>query len=112
MVSCRPRIISTNSVFLSHSKIDETPLPVAVPLDLAGAVYRRGLSVGRNRVILCDDIQGFMRHNKLVRVLFGEIKLDSGGKVVAVRPRPEPGPFFRLSYECHARDIGCDPGGI
>ena len=50
--------------------------------------------------------------NKLVRVLFEEIKLDSGGKVVAVKPRPELEPFFRLSYECLARDIGCDPEGI
>jgi hypothetical protein len=46
----------------------------------------------------------------LARVLFEEIKLDSGGKVVTVKPELEP--FFRLSYECHTRDIGCDPGGI
>ncbi len=52
------------------------------------------------------------QRNKLARVLFEEIRLDSGGKVVAVKPRPELEPFFRLSYECHARDIGCDPGGI
>jgi hypothetical protein len=50
--------------------------------------------------------------NKLSRVLFEEIKLDSGGKVVAVKPRAELEPFFKLSYECHAKDIGCDPGGL
>jgi len=52
------------------------------------------------------------QRNKLARVLFDEIRLDNGGKVVAVKPRPELEPFFRLSYECHARDIGCDPGGL
>ena len=52
------------------------------------------------------------QRNKLARVLFEEIRLDSGGKVLAVKPRAELGPFFKLSYECHARDIGCDPGGI
>lgn len=50
--------------------------------------------------------------NKLTTVLFEEIRLDSGGKVVAVRPKPELEPFFRLSYECHAKDIGYDPEGI
>ena len=57
-----------------------------------------------------EDNQG--QRNKLARVLFEEIRLDSGGKVVAVKPRPELEPFFKLSYECHAKDIGCDPGGI
>ncbi len=52
------------------------------------------------------------QRNKLARVLFEEIRLDSGGKVVAVKPRPELEPFFRLSYECPARDIGCGPEGI
>ncbi len=52
------------------------------------------------------------QRNKLARVLFEEVRLDSGGKVVAVKPRPELEPFFKLSYECHARDIAGDPGGI
>ena len=52
------------------------------------------------------------QRNELARVLFEEVRLDNGGKVVAVKPRPELEPFFKLSYECHARDIGCDPGGI
>ncbi len=52
------------------------------------------------------------QRNKLTAVLFEEIKLDSGGKVVAVKPRPEMEPFFKLSYGCHARDIAGDPGGI
>jgi hypothetical protein len=50
--------------------------------------------------------------NELARVLFEEIRLDNGGKVVAVKPRPELEPFFKLSCECHAKDIGCDPGRI
>ena len=52
------------------------------------------------------------QRNKLANVLFEEIKLGSGGKVVAVKSRTEFEPFFRLSYECHARDIAGDPGGI
>ena len=52
------------------------------------------------------------QRNNLARVLFEEIKLDNGGKVVAVKPRPELEPFFRLSYECHSKDIASDPGGI
>ncbi len=52
------------------------------------------------------------QRNKLANVLFEEIKLDSSGKVVAVKPRPEFEAFFRLSYECHTRDIAGDPGGI
>ncbi|MFC1978312.1 hypothetical protein ACFLWS_08685 [Chloroflexota bacterium] len=51
------------------------------------------------------------QRNKLANVLFEGIKLDSGGKVVAVKPRMEFEPFFRLSYECHARDIAGAPGG-
>ncbi len=52
------------------------------------------------------------QRNKLARVLFEEIRLDSRSKVVAVKPRSELEPFFKLSYECHAKDIGCDPEGI
>ena len=53
-----------------------------------------------------------LQRNKLAKVLFEEVRFDSGGKVVAVKPKPELQPFFKLSYECHARDIGCDPEGI
>ncbi|MFC2066424.1 hypothetical protein ACFLUO_05105 [Chloroflexota bacterium] len=52
------------------------------------------------------------QRNKLANVLFEEIKLDSGGKVVAAKPRPEFEPFFRLSYEGHTKDIAGDPGRI
>lgn len=47
---------------LEKSKLYQTPLAVAVPLAIAGAVHRRGLSSGRNIVILCDDIDEFMRY--------------------------------------------------
>jgi hypothetical protein len=50
--------------------------------------------------------------NRLARVLFEEVRLDSGGRVVAVKPRSELEPFFRLSFECHAKDIAGDPEGI
>jgi site-specific DNA recombinase len=52
------------------------------------------------------------QRNKLARAIFDEIKLGSAGKVVAVKPRADFEPFFRLSSECHTKDIGCDPGGI
>ena len=45
------------------------------------------------------------QRNELARVLFEEVRLDNGGKVVAVKPRPELELFFKLSYECHARNI-------
>ena len=48
----------------------------------------------------------------MAKVLFEEIRLDNRGKVVAVKPKNDLEPFFRLSYECHVKDIGCDPGGI
>ena len=51
------------------------------------------------------------QRNKLARSLFEQIQIE-GGKVVLVKPRPELEPFFRLGFECHTRDIGCDPGGI
>lgn len=43
--------------------IYQIPLAVAVPVAIATAVCRRGLTKGRNIVILCDDIQKFMEHN-------------------------------------------------
>jgi len=52
------------------------------------------------------------QRNKLARVLFEEIKLGSGGGVVAVKPRPELEPFFQLSYACHAKVLAGDPEGI
>jgi len=48
------------------------------------------------------------QRNKIVRTLFEEIRLDSGGKVVAVKPQPKMEPFFKLNYECHSRDIASD----
>lgn len=64
------RVIEDCSVFLPHNKIYETPLAVAVPMALAGAVYRRGLNSGRKIVILCDDIQEFMRYNQAANQKF------------------------------------------
>ena len=52
------------------------------------------------------------QRNKLAKILFEEIKLDNGGKVIAVKPRAGFEPFFRLSYDCHRKDIGYDPEGI
>ena len=51
------------------------------------------------------------QRNKLANVLFEEIKVDSGGKVVAVKPRPEFKPFFKMNFEWHSKDIGWRPRG-
>ncbi len=48
------------------------------------------------------------QRNKLARVLFEEVRLDSGGRVVALKPIAKLQPFFRLSYECQARNIACN----
>ncbi len=50
---------------LSDYALYQTPLSVAISLALAGAVNRRGLTVARNIVILCDDIHEFMRRPHL-----------------------------------------------
>ncbi len=52
------------------------------------------------------------QRNKLSKVLFQEIILDSGGRVIAVKPNAELAPFFKLSYEYHKPDIAGDPEGI
>ena len=52
------------------------------------------------------------QRNKLAKILFQEVVLDSGGKVVVVKPSTELEPFFKLSYEYQKPDIGCDPDGI
>ena len=54
---------------------------------------------------------GQEQRNKLARVLFEEVRLDTGGKVTALKPTAELEPFFRLSYECQIGDIGSDPEG-
>ena len=51
------------------------------------------------------------QRNKVAKTLFEQI-LEEDNKVVAVKPRPELEPFFRLNLECHARDIASDPDGI
>ncbi len=51
------------------------------------------------------------QRNKLAGSLFEQIRVE-GSRVVLVKPKPELEPFFRLNFECHARNIGCDPGGI
>ena len=51
------------------------------------------------------------QQNRLAKQLF-DIVWIKDKKVLAITPRPEFKPFFRLSYECHAKDIGSDPEGI
>ena len=51
------------------------------------------------------------QRNKLARSLFEQIQIEDN-KVLSVKPRPELEPFFKINFENHARDIGCDPEGI
>lgn len=48
---------------LAGNAVYSPPLSVTVPLTIAGAANRRGLASGRNLVILCDDMQEFMKYN-------------------------------------------------
>ena len=51
------------------------------------------------------------QRNKLAMNLFEQIRVEDK-RVVFVKPRPELEPFFKLSFECHAKDIAGDPEGI
>lgn len=97
--------------YLKEYKETQLQLRQLSPIDSGGDELRR-LAGFLASVADAWRLASQEQRNKLARVLFDEIRLDNGGKVVAVKPRPELEPFFRLSYECHARDIGCDPGGI
>jgi site-specific DNA recombinase len=50
--------------------------------------------------------------NRLVKALFEDIVLGSGGVVLAVKPRAQLEPLFRLSYEAHNKSLAGDPEGI
>ena len=51
------------------------------------------------------------QRNKLARALFEEVRVEDS-RVVAVKPRPELEPFFRLNLGCQPRDIAGDPDRI
>lgn len=51
------------------------------------------------------------QRHKLAMSLFEQIKVEEK-RVVFVKPRPELQPFFKLSFECHVKDIAGDPEGI
>ena len=51
------------------------------------------------------------QQNKLARSLFEQIRVEDD-KVAFVKPRSELEPFFKLSFECHEKNIGYDPEGI
>ncbi len=51
------------------------------------------------------------QRNKMANVLFEQIWLEDNN-VVSIKPRAELEPFFKINFESHAKDIGCDPGGI
>ena len=76
----------------------------------------RALTIPRDDDAHLDRLAGFLRHvgsawedgdqshrNKLARCLFDEIWLQDA-EVVAVRPRAEFEPFFRLSYEASVKE--------
>ena len=51
------------------------------------------------------------QRNKVARTLFDEVIVEDT-KVVAVRPRDELEPFFKLNLECRTSDIAGDPDRI
>jgi len=51
------------------------------------------------------------QRNKLARALFEQIQIEDK-RVVFVKPRPGLRPFFKINFECHTRDSGCDPEGV
>ena len=51
------------------------------------------------------------QRNKLAKTLFEQILVENN-KVVAVKPRPELEPFFKLNFDCHKYEFSCDPDGI
>ncbi len=51
------------------------------------------------------------QRNKLAKTLFDQIWVEDG-KIAAVKPRPQLEQFFKINFECHAKDITCDPEGI
>jgi len=70
----------------------------------------RQLSPVRNREAELEGLAHFLakmadawreanqiQRNKLAKALFEEVRLDNGGRVVAVKPKSELQPFFRLS---------------
>ena len=51
------------------------------------------------------------QRNSLARTLFEEI-LAEDGRLVAVKPRHEFEPFFKLNFERQTADIAGDPEGL
>lgn len=46
------------------------PLYLTLPLSLASASRKRGLKKGHKIVVLCDDLQEFLRHNEAEQLVF------------------------------------------
>ncbi len=75
-----------------------------------------GETLSKLACFLSDVLQAWKeatqeQRNKLAKMLFEEIRIEDN-KVVAVRPRPEFEPFFKLNFECHSKSIAGDPDGI
>ena len=51
------------------------------------------------------------QRNKVAKTLFEQI-LEEDNKVVAVKPRLELEPFFKLDLDCHRHEFSSDPDGI
>ena len=47
----------------------------------------------------------------IARTLFEWIEIEDN-KAVFVKPRPDSEPFFTINFQCHAKDMGCDPEGL
>ena len=86
--------------------------------EITGEDYIRLMDAsGVNKVVLLASVSSAWdkadqeQRNRIAQTLFEEILVEDR-KVVAVRPRPELEPVFKLNLECHSKDIACDPDGI
>ena len=85
-------------------------------LDKFAPVEDKSKSLERLQHFLANVADGWKeaaqeQRNRLARALFEKIEIEDN-KVIFVKPRPELEPFFKINFESHAKDIGCDPEGI
>ena len=111
------RNLCQRDVGLAHAHLAEhaaTQLEISAlepPADRAAELDR--LATFLRDVAAARDAATQEQRNKLARCLFDEVCVEDTA-VVAVGPRPELEPFFKLDWEAREaeRDIAGDPDGI
>lgn len=101
----------TESDYLSEYRATESQLQPLKPIEDDG----RGL----------EELAKFMsgidaawregsqsERNRIARIMFDDIVLDSDGVLVALKPTIALQPFFRLSFEAHKKSLLGDPEGL